>query len=394
MAPVAVAANVEIAAPLAVEDTATLCDLVRGALCFWRCERDYFFAEGSKCARARDACAAACRLPPEWVTRALGTTREREIAKHTDPLERKEYLGTLTEEEARTLRRRRAEAARFVRRRAMAAAPERQSMTKRAGERRRRERAWTSSKLRKDGDDASVSASDEFGKAEALEAELAEANARRYRRAYDGADESGYSSRSSSYYSDESGYSSYTGSSYSSYTGSSYSSYASDADAERERRAATLEAMKSPDEAAAMTLSRTDALGKPLIVGKHLAFATEGLLPDGLTRWEAYIAEAERAGELRDAKMRRRAERRDRSLHRELDALKLYANRVKLSEQDVQIRRQALIDAHDARVRESVEREVKIAARARRKRNVLLNLDHDARSRLLKRWALRHGAQK
>jgi len=394
MAPVAVAANVEIAAPLAVEDTATLCDLVRGALCFWRCERDYFFAEGSKCARARDACAAACRLPPEWVTRALGTTREREIAKHTDPLERKEYLGTLTEEEARTLRRRRAEAARFVRRRAMAAAPERQSMTKRAGERRRRERAWTSSKLRKDGDDASVSASDEFGKAEALEAELAEANARRYRRAYDGADESGYSSRSSSYYSDESSYSSYTGSSYSSYTGSSYSSYASDADAERERRAATLEAMKSPDEAAAMTLSRTDALGKPLIVGKHLAFATEGLLPDGLTRWEAYIAEAERAGELRDAKMRRRAERRDRSLHRELDALKLYANRVKLSEQDVQIRRQALIDAHDARVRESVEREVKIAARARRKRNILLNLDHDARSRLLKRWALRPSAQK
>ena len=150
--------------------------------------------------------------------------------------------------------------------------------------------------------------------------------------------------------------------------------------------------MKPPDDATAMTVSRTDALGKPLIVGKHLAFATEGLLPDGLTRWEAYIAEAERAGELRDAKMRRRAERRDRSLHRELDALKLYANRVKLSEQDVQIRRQALIDAHDARVRESVEREVKIAARARRKRNVLLNLDHDARSRLLKRWALRPSA--
>ena len=146
--------------------------------------------------------------------------------------------------------------------------------------------------------------------------------------------------------------------------------------------------------ATAMTVSRKDALGKPLIVGKHLAFATEGLLPEGLTRWEAYIAEAERAGELRDAKMRRRAERRDRSLHRELDALKLYANRVKLSEQDVQIRRQALIDAHDARVRESVEREVKIAARARRKRNVLLNLDHDARSRLLKRWALRPSAQK
>ena len=395
MAPVAVAANVEIAAPLAVEDTATLCDLVRGALCFWRCERDYFFAEGSKCARARDACAAACRLPPEWVTRALGTTREREIAKHTDPLERKEYLGTLTEEEARTLRRRRAEAARFVRRRAMAAAPERQSMTKRAGERRRRERAWTSSKLRKDGDDASVSASDEFGKAEAREAELAETSARRYRRADEDVDEPGYSSRSSSYYSDESGYSSYTGSSYSSYTGSSYSSYASDADAERERRrASALDAMKPPNDATAMTVSRKDALGKPLIVGKHLAFATEGLLPEGLTRWEAYIAEAERAGELRDAKMRRRAERRDRSLHRELDALKLYANRVKLSEQDVQIRRQALIDAHDARVRESVEREVKIAARARRKRNVLLNLDHDARSRLLKRWALRPSAQK
>jgi hypothetical protein len=276
----------------------------------------------------------------------------------------------------------------------MAAAPERQSMTKRVGEERRRERAWTSSKLRKDGDDASVSASDEFGKAEAREAELAETSARRYRRADEDVDEPGYSSRSSSYYSDESGYSSYTGSSYSSYTGSSYSSYASDADAERERRAATLEAMKSPDEAAAMTLSRTDALGKPLIVGKHLAFATEGLLPDGLTRWEAYIAEAERAGEIRDAKMRRRAERRDRSLHRELDALKLYAKRVKLSEQDVQIRRQALIDAHDARVRQSVEREVKIAARALRKRNALLNLDHDARSRLLKRWALRHGAQK
>jgi len=385
MAPV-----VEIAAPRAVRDTDTLCDLARRALCFWRCDRDYFFAEGSKCAAARDACCPR----RAWVVRALGTTREREMSKYADPLERKEFLGTLTEEEARLLRRRRAEAARFVRRRAMAAAPERQSMTKRVGEERRRERAWTSSKLRKDGDDASVSASDEFGKAEAREAELAETSARRYRRADEDVDEPGYSSRSSSYYSDESGYSSYTGSSYSSYTGSSYSSYASDADAERERRAATLEAMKSPDEAAAMTLSRTDALGKPLIVGKHLAFATEGLLPDGLTRWEAYIAEAERAGEIRDAKMRRRAERRDRSLHRELDALKLYAKRVKLSEQDVQIRRQALIDAHDARVRESVEREVKIAARALRKRNALLNLDHDARSRLLKRWALRHGAQK
>jgi len=389
MAPV-----VEIAAPRAVRDTDTLCDLARRALCFWRCDRDYFFAEGSKCAAARDACAAACCPRRAWVVRALGTTREREMSKYADPLERKEFLGTLTEEEARLLRRRRAEAARFVRRRAMAAAPERQSMTKRVGEERRRERAWTSSKLRKDGDDASVSASDEFGKAEAREAELAETSARRYRRADEDVDEPGYSSRSSSYYSDESGYSSYTGSSYSSYTGSSYSSYASDADAERERRAATLEAMKSPDEAAAMTLSRTDALGKPLIVGKHLAFATEGLLPDGLTRWEAYIAEAERAGEIRDAKMRRRAERRDRSLHRELDALKLYAKRVKLSEQDVQIRRQALIDAHDARVRQSVEREVKIAARALRKRNALLNLDHDARSRLLKRWALRHGAQK
>ena len=390
MAPV-----VEIAAPRAVRDTDTLCDLARRALCFWRCDRDYFFAEGSKCAAARDACAAACCPRRAWVVRALGTTREREMSKYADPLERKEFLGTLTEEEARLLRRRRAEAARFVRRRAMAAAPERQSMTKRVGEERRRERAWTSSKLRKDGDDASVSASDEFGKAEALEAELAEANARRYRRAYDGADESGYSSRSSSYYSDESSYSSYTGSSYSSYTGSSYSSYASDADAERERRrASALDAMKPPNDATAMTVSRKDALGKPLIVGKHLAFATEGLLPEGLTRWEAYIAEAERAGELRDAKMRRRAERRDRSLHRELDALKLYANRVKLSEQDVQIRRQALIDAHDARVRESVEREVKIAARARRKRNVLLNLDHDARSRLLKRWALRPSAQK
>ena len=381
MAPV-----VEIAAPRAVRDTDTLCDLARRALCFWRCDRDYFFAEGSKCAAARDACAAACCPRRAWVVRALGTTREREMSKYADPLERKEFLGTLTEEEARLLRRRRAEAARFVRRRAMAAAPERQSMTKRVGEERRRERAWTSSKLRKDGDDASVSASDEFGKAEAREAELAETSARRYRRADEDVDEPGYSSRSSSYYSDESGYSSYTG--------SSYSSYASDADAERERRAATLEAMKSPDEAAAMTLSRTDALGKPLIVGKHLAFATEGLLPDGLTRWEAYIAEAERAGEIRDAKMRRRAERRDRSLHRELDALKLYAKRVKLSEQDVQIRRQALIDAHDARVRQSVEREVKIAARALRKRNALLNLDHDARSRLLKRWALRHGAQK
>ena len=160
------------------------------------------------------------------------------MSKYADPLERKEFLGTLTEEEARLLRRRRAEAARFVRRRAMAAAPERQSMTKRVGEERRRERAWTSSKLRKDGDDASVSASDEFGKAEAREAELAETSARRYRRADEDVDEPGYSSRSSSYYSDESSYSSYTGSSYSSYTGSSYSSYASDADAERERRRA------------------------------------------------------------------------------------------------------------------------------------------------------------
>ena len=104
MAPV-----VEIAAPRAVRDTDTLCDLARRALCFWRCDRDYFFAEGSKCAAARDACAAACCPRRAWVVRALGTTREREMSKYADPLERKEFLGTLTEEEARLLRRRRAE---------------------------------------------------------------------------------------------------------------------------------------------------------------------------------------------------------------------------------------------------------------------------------------------
>jgi hypothetical protein len=268
-------------------------------------------------------------------------------------------------------------------------------MPKRAGERQERAKTWASSKLRKDGDDASVSASDEFGKAEVRERRLEETSARRYRRDDDSSDESAYSSRSSSYYSDESGYSSYTGSSYtgSSYTGSSYSSYSSDVDEEDERRRATaLEAMPSPEDATAMIVSRKDALGNPLIVGKHLAFATEGLLPDGLARWEAYIAEAERAGELRDAQMRRRTERRDRSLHRELENLSVYATRVKLSEQDVQIRRQSLIDAHDARVRASAERQRRRAARARRRRDILLNLDHTTRSRLLKRWALQRDA--
>lgn len=51
---------------------------------------------------------------------------------------------------------------------------------------------WILLKLRKDGDDVLVSVSDEFGKVEAFEVELAEANVRRYRRVYDGVDELGY----------------------------------------------------------------------------------------------------------------------------------------------------------------------------------------------------------
>lgn len=64
---VVVVVNVEIVVLFVVEDMVMFCDFVCGVLCFWWCERDYFFVEGLKCARARDACAAACRLLSEWV---------------------------------------------------------------------------------------------------------------------------------------------------------------------------------------------------------------------------------------------------------------------------------------------------------------------------------------
>ena len=95
--PVVVAAA---AAPVGfMDDDEGLCELLYRHFCFWRCERDYCFAEGSKCARARDACCWPC--PASAKTSLCGTSREREIASYEDELERKEFLGTLTVEEAR-----------------------------------------------------------------------------------------------------------------------------------------------------------------------------------------------------------------------------------------------------------------------------------------------------
>ena len=344
--PVVVAAA---AAPVGfMDDDEGLCELLYRHFCFWRCERDYCFAEGSKCARARDACCWPC--PASAKTSLCGTSREREIASYEDELERKEFLGTLTVEEARALKRRRADAALFLRRRLTAEAPETQVMTTAvgaAGGDTRRVRLWKETLRNAHADDASVVEDDAFAYDET--APWRERRARRSER-YDGPDSRPEASEYSSYSDDSYGDDSY----------SSYSSYVSSEDEE------SIRARLNHNGASV----RMDELGNELIVGRDLAYATEGLLGPGLTRWENYIAAAETAGELHERKLRRRAEIRDRDLNVALQNLDRIAESKKISDQDLEVRRAALVAAHESRVRDALERERRRDLRRRHKRNL------------------------
>ena len=344
--PVVVAAA---AAPVGfMDDDEGLCELLYRHFCFWRCERDYCFAEGSKCARARDACCWPC--PASAKTSLCGTSREREIASYEDELERKEFLGTLTVEEARALKRRRADAALFLRRRLTAEAPETQVMTTAvgaAGGDTRRVRLWKETLRNAHADDASVVEDDAFAYDET--APWRERRARRSER-YDGPDSRPEASEYSSYSDDSYGDDSY----------SSYSSYVSSEDEE------SIRARLNHNGASV----RMDELGNELIVGRDLAYATEGLLGPGLTRWENYIAAAETAGELHERKLRRRAEIRDRDLNVALQNLDRVAESKKISDQDLEVRRAALVAAHESRVRDALERERRRDLRRRHKRNL------------------------
>lgn len=342
--PVVVAAA---AAPVGfMDDDEGLCELLYRHFCFWRCERDYCFAEGSKCARARDACCWPC--PASAKTSLCGTSREREIASYEDELERKEFLGTLTVEEARALKRRRADAALFLRRRLTAEAPETQVMTTAvgaAGGDTRRVRLWKETLRNAHADDASVVEDDAFAYDETAPRPEA----------------SEYSSYSDDSYGDDSyGDDSYGDDSYSDDSYSSYSSYVSSEDEE------SIRARLNHNGASV----RMDELGNELIVGRDLAYATEGLLGPGLTRWENYIAAAETAGELHERKLRRRAEIRDRDLNVALQNLDRVAESKKISDQDLEVRRAALVAAHESRVRDALERERRRDLRRRHKRNL------------------------
>ena len=357
------------AAPVGfMDDDEGLCELLYRHFCFWRCERDYCFAEGSKCARARDACCWPC--PASAKTSLCGTSREREIASYEDELERKEFLGTLTVEEARALKRRRADAALFLRRRLTAEAPETQVMTTAvgaAGGDTRRVRLWKGTLRNAHADDASVVEDDAFAYDET--APWRERRARRSER-YDGPDSRPEASEYSSYSDDSYGDDSYGDDSYGddsygddSYGDDSYSSYSSYVSSEDEE---SIRARLNHNGASV----RMDELGNELIVGRDLAYATEGLLGPGLTRWENYIAAAETAGELHERKLRRRAEIRDRDLNVALQNLDRIAESKKISDQDLEVRRAALVAAHESRVRDALERERRRDLRRRHKRNL------------------------
>ena len=368
------------------DETLGLCDLFRATFCFWECSRDYCFSSGSRCARVRDL---ACACVSENVkTRWVGTSREREIAKYVDPLERKEFLGTLSAAEARILRKRRQEAALYVRQRALDSAPEQQRMEAlRAG-------ITSRSITHKDfkggvvdanraRDEVSVTASDEIGKEEARERrELA----RRW-----GLQQ--MSSESSYFDSDDA--SSYTGSSY---TGSSFDEYSSHSGS-----SSYAESYYSSDEhlsddtmgrdalledSAVAAPTRMDKQGRPLVVGRDLAYADEGLLTAGLQRWEAYIVDASLAGAVRDEREVQHAERRNQRLRVALNELDTYAQEKNLTVQDVEIRRKAIVDAHERFVSLALERQHARVERERRKQALLESLSHEERAKLIRKWAL------
>lgn len=375
-----------------IDDEVGFCDLFRARLCFWECSRDYCFASGSRCAAVRDAtCGLIC--PEQAFVRFLGTTREREVAEYEDMLERKEFLGTLTADEERMLARRRREAAMYLRRRALARAPEAQRMealrtemkSKQTGGHRpavvfKQGVGLDASRAR---DDASASASDEFGKEEEAERRrMAEASKIRFRgdswprRLRDSYSDSYNSdSHSDSYYSD-----SYTDSYSDSYSDSSgYSEYSDEYAPDAKR--------VTPEEDSVLMHIRRDVDGRPLVVGKDLAYPTEGLLTPGLERWQEYIERASAAGAMKEERDRERIARRDAQLHAAIRKLEEYAETHTLTEQDVEIRREALVSAHGRCVAEAETRARNRVEHARRKRALLESVNDP--SKLLRKWAVR-----
>lgn len=371
------------------DETLGLCDLFRATFCFWECSRDYCFSSESRCARARDL-ACAC-FSESTKMRWVGTSREREIAKYVDPLEKKEFLGTLSAPEARVLLKRRQEAALYVRKRALENAPEDQRMevlrlgitSRSSGTHKEFKGGMVDANRARD--EVSVAASDEIGKEEARERSQL---ARRW----------GLQEMSDSEPSALDDVSSYTGSSYtdssfaesSSYTGSSSyteSYYSSDEPFSGETMGGdfTLE-VDSPASAAAPT--RLDKEGRPLVVGRDLAYADEGLLTAGLERWETYIVDASLAGAVRNEREAQHAECRNERLRIALNELHVYAEEKNLTPQDIEIRRTAIVDAHQRSVALALERERAREQRKKRKRALLDSLSHEARSALLRKWAL------
>ena len=226
----------------------------------------------------------------------------------------------------------------------------------------RRVRLWKETLRNAHADDASVVEDDAFAYDET--APRRERRARRSER-YDGPDSRPEASEYSSYSDDSYGDDSYGDDSYGddSYGDDSYSSYSSYVSSEDEE---SIRARLDHNGASV----RMDELGNELIVGRDLAYATEGLLGPGLTRWENYIAAAETAGELHERKLRRRAEIRDRDLNVALQNLDRVAESKKISDQDLEVRRAALVAAHESRVRDALERERRRDLRRRRKRNL------------------------
>lgn len=357
----------------------TLCELLHRKLCFWQLNREYCFGKGSRLASWRDL---ACAPFPELAKWACMTDEERRIASFEDALERKEYLGTLTEEEARALRRRRMDAAMFIRRRALAEAPEEQRMEKLRRKRRISGGGAWETRGPSHVDEASVCVSDDL---DARDEDLRRA-ARRSARIAD--ERSSYASRSSySSYSDDSASDSY-------YSDSQYSDTRSRSYDDYSERSSYSDSYSKP------VRRRVDAALEPVvvqasgpIVGKDIAYAGEGTLSPGLQRWEEYIQDAEIAGAMMDEKYRRKAERFDGELDKKLLELAKLVKNNSISDHDYAARVDFETRKHEQRVLKALEDEERARERSERKRNKLSNLDPETQSRLFKRWARERAAR-
>ena len=356
----------------------TLCELLNRKLCFWQLNREYCFGKGSRLATWRDL---ACAPFPEVAKWMCMTDEERRIASFTDALERKEYLGTLTDEDARALRRRRMEAAMFIRRRALAEAPEEQRMERLQRRQRKTGRVAWENKGASHVDEASVCASDDMDARD----EYARNVTRRASRLAD--DSSSYASRSSySSYSDDSASDSY-------YSDSQYSDTGSHSYDDSERSSYS-DSYSSPVERVVdVTLEPVVVQTPGPIVGKDIAYAGEGTLSPGLQRWEAYINDAEIAGAMMDEKYRRKAERFDDELDEKLLELAKLVKNNSISDHDYAARVDFETRKHEQRVIKALEDEERARERSERKRNKLGNLDPETQSRLFKRWARERAAR-